>query len=214
MICPVCKEQELTQNRQVCRECQKNQRWEEIKFKEAIEIFSPRIVKELRNHWDDIKLQPNDCKVNQGLYLYGPRGCGKTLYSARLLMELKRLSFLSYHSPYIQGLFIHTLNLLEELKNSFGPNPEKTSQELIELYSEADVLILDDLGTQKTTDWAFQTLYLILNNRYENLKTTIITSNLSLDELWDNLLGDDRIPSRIQEMCRIKETVGEDYRGR
>src|SRR6056297_1773930 len=121
MICPVCKVQELTQNRQVCRECQKNQRWEEIKFKEAAEIFSPRITKELRTHWDSMKIDPNDCKVGRGLYLYGAVGCGKTLYAARLLMELKRLSFLSYHSPYIEGAFIATGNLLGKLRSCFDP---------------------------------------------------------------------------------------------
>ena len=213
MICPVCKEQELTRNRQVCWECQKNQMWDDRKFKDASALFSPRIAKELRTHWDSMKIDPNDCKVSQGLYLYGAVGCGKTLYAARLLMELKRLSFMSYHLPYIEGSFIAAGNLLEELRACFDPKAEYTSQELIAGYSQLDVLLLDDLGTQKTTEWAFQTLYLILNNRYENLKTTIITSNLSLEALADQL-GDDRIPSRIQEMCRIKEMVGSDYRGR
>ena len=64
--------------------------------------------------------------------------------------------------------------------------------EIINKYSLVDWLVLDDLGIEKTSDWSFQTLYLIINQRYEKLKPVIFTSNLSLEELAGQL-GDDRL---------------------
>ena len=52
------------------------------------------------------------------------------------------------------------------------------------------------------SDWAYQTLYSLINHRYDWLKTTIITSNYTLDELQDNW-QDDRITSRIKRMCEL-----------
>ena len=82
---------------------------------------------------------------------------------------------------------------------------------IIQRYSEADCLVLDDLGAEKTTDWSFSVLYLIIDNRYNNYKKTIITSNFALNQLAGKL-GDDRIPSRIRAMCSIVKMDGDDRR--
>jgi DNA replication protein DnaC len=67
-----------------------------------------------------------------------------------------------------------------------------------------DLLILDDLGVDKPSDWVLNVLYNIINYRYENLKKTIITSNFSLDEIAE-AFNDNRITRRIERMCIIEE---------
>lgn len=209
-ICPSCK-QEMSGNRELCRECLKQKQWDIIKWKEADNLFPPRIVKTLTTLESEIKVLEKDVKVGSGLYLYGRVGAGKTIYASAVLMELKRRSFLSCHSDYIQGGFISVAKLLEDIRACFSNQSEKQPQDIIDQYSNTDVLIMDDLGCQKVTDWVLNTLLLIINNRYENLKTTIFTSNGSLNELADQY-EDNRIPSRIEEMCQIKHFTNKDYR--
>lgn len=204
--CLICK-QPISNNRELCRECMKKKQWDLIKWEEAAQIFSPRIVKVLQ--FVRIKLEKSP--VQKGLYLYGPAGTGKTIYASAVLMELKRQSYLLDDIPYITGGFVNVLNLLEEIRASFDRNDSQTSQQIIEKYSQTDILILDDIGGQKVTDWVLNILLLIINNRYENLKLTIITSNSDLNGLAHQY-GDDRIPSRIVEMCQIKHFTNKDYR--
>jgi len=209
-ICPGC-DQQIPDNREYCRECLKEKQWNDIKWGEANLIFPPRIVKTLTILESEIKLDEKDVKVGSGLYLYGRVGAGKTIYAASVLMELKRISYLSENSKYIEGQFIKVTKLLEDLRASFNADNAGTSQTIIDQCIDTDVLILDDIGSQKVTDWVRNTLYLIIDSRYENLKPTIFTSNGSLNELADQY-EDNRIPSRISEMCRIKHFTNKDYR--
>ena len=73
-------------------------------------------------------------------------------------------------------------------------------------FSTLDILIIDDIGVEKVTDWAFQSVNGLVNNRYEYFRPTIITANLSLDEL-EKVYGS-RLASRICESCRIKHFTG------
>ena len=209
--CSICK-QEIPSNRELCRGCLKQKQWDDIKWGEADNLFPPRIVSVLRESELNISLDKKDITTKSGLYLYGSVGAGKTIYAASVLMELKRISYLSENSKYIEGQFIKVTKLLEDLRASFNTdNAGETSQTIIDQCINVDVLILDDIGSQKITDWVRNTLYLIIDSRYENLKTTIFTSNGSLNELADQY-EDNRIPSRIEEMCRIKHFTNKDYR--
>jgi len=71
-------------------------------------------------------------------------------------------------------------------------------------------LVLDDLGAEKATDWAKETIYSIINHRYEEMLPTIVTSNLSLGQLSSHL--GERIASRLAEMCEVVELSGKDRR--
>jgi len=206
--CELCKA-EIPINRTHCHKCLRKLRWPVERIQTEDRLFPPRIVQCLNTLGDKVNLRKLDL-VEQGLFLYGPAGTGKTIYAAAILMEMKRLSYLSGTSTYVQGAFVNTLNLLGEIKSTFSNNGQQ-AEVLIEKYSSVDVLILDDLGMQKSTEWVLETLMLIINNRYENLKSTIITSNLNLEELAAQL-GDDRIPSRIYEMCKLHEFRNDDWR--
>jgi DNA replication protein DnaC len=108
-------------------------------------------------------------------------------------------------------LFISVPELLLQLRGTFNKSDAETSeQELLEKYSNAKVLYLDDLGTEKPSDWAISTLFLLIDRRYSEMLRTVISSNLSLDQLADRL--DDRIASRIAGMCEVVRMEGKDRR--
>ena len=98
--------------------------------------------------------------------------------------------------------------MLSEIKFSFKEND---TEEVLNEYEQAHLLIIDDLGAENITDWSYEMLYQIINYRYSNLLPTIFISNLSDLELEKKL--DKRIVSRIYEMCKkgIRLT-GKDYR--
>lgn len=199
---------EIPAHRSSCVSCARKRRWAVMENNEMGLLFPPRIVKTLQQLKTRIKVNTTDLG---GLFLYGPAGTGKTIYAAACLMEMKRLSFYG-DGNFIHGGFVNVLNLLEELRASFNQQSNNNSaDEIITRYSQVDVLILDDISAQKTTDWVLNTLTLIINNRYESLLPTIITSNADLESLA-NQLGDDRIPSRICEMCKIKQFKNKDLR--
>lgn len=139
-----------------------------------------------------------------GIYLWGPVGVGKTHKAVQMMYSH------AITSPE-KMLFVSVPNLLSEIRNSFGKDyVGESSHELVKKYSNVHLLTLDDLGAEKTTDWVLQTLYTIINNRYNDVLPTIITSNYSLREL-SNKIGD-RITSRISEMCEVMKVNGRDRR--
>ena len=118
-------------------------------------------------------------------------------------------------NPYSYPLFITVPELLLMIRNTFNRKTQHgenipTESDIIERYSDIDILYLDDLGTEKPSDWAIQVLYLLIDRRYSEMKRTIISSNLSLNEISDRL--DDRISSRIAGMCEIIKMTGKDRR--
>jgi DNA replication protein DnaC len=164
-------------------------------------------------------------RTDSGLYLYGPRGTGKThLMAAKMKNEILNIEPIATHkhesdiiSHYSEPLnrcyplFISVPELLLKLRGTFNNSYSETSeQEILETYSSTNFLFLDDLGTEKASDWAVSTLYLLVERRYSQMLRTIISSNLSLDELADHL--DDRISSRIAGMCQVVHMKGKDRR--
>jgi DNA replication protein DnaC len=131
-------------------------------------------------------------------YIWGPAGTGKTVYAAWLMFEWMRLKYLDGR-PKKHLLFVPVPKLLEDLKQEFNKSGEEKEVILPELLF-ADLLVLDDIGAIRTTDWTYQTLYYIIDGRYKAMRPTIYTSNLSLQELAGSL-NDDRIPSRIEHEC-------------
>jgi len=153
--------------------------------------------------------------MNKGLYLTGDRGTGKTHFAVAIMR-----GSLEHVTPVDTGkgltirtqsvpAFVSVPEMLLEIRQSYSENKssEKTT---IDKYTERNLLIMDDLGVEKTTEWAMQILYIIIDRRYRDEKRTIITSNLSLDELSAKL--DDRVASRIAGMCMVLPMKGADRR--
>ena len=158
--------------------------------------------------------------AGRGLMFVGSAGLGKTHLAVGVLQRLVR-------ERGVKGLFCDYRELLKNIQNSYNPQVNTTELELLKPVFAAEVLVLDDLGAQKPSEWVWDTVALILNTRYNDRQTTIITTNYpDLPAGGGNLtdaqraareetLGDrigDRMRSRLAEMCIRVEMRGEDFR--
>lgn len=218
MNCPKCGSA-LLEKEASCGICRRNEDWESRNKRQFSQsLFSKRIQKNLQK----VGIVPREkdlmeIKEGGGLYLYGAAGSGKTLYASAIMLEVARWGFVYPDFPRIYMELISSINLLEKIRSSFNPSPnresdalEKTTKEILDHYGSVDLLVLDDLGSEKPTEWSLQIMQMIINDRYEGLLPTIITSNLGLKALSEQL--DDRIASRIYEMSNLVSFGNEDHR--
>jgi DNA replication protein DnaC len=166
-----------------------------------------------------VKGYPFDTNGN-GLLLTGSIGVGKTHLAVGILQALVA-------ERGAKGLFFDYRDLLKQVQNSYNRNVDVTELEILRPVFEAEVLVLDELGASKPTDWVWDTVAHILNTRYNDRRTTIITTNYAnfgpmgsgengpRAAVREETLGDrigERMRSRLQEMCVVVEMSGEDFR--
>ena len=119
----------------------------------------------------------------------------------------------TYPMPHYDNdfpVFISAPELLVSIKATFNQRDGLTEKDIIDKYSEAAVLFLDDLGAEYSTEWATGVMFLLIDRRYNAQLRTHITSNLSLEELAGRL--NDRVTSRIAGMCHVVKMSGRDRR--
>lgn len=133
----------------------------------------------------------------QSVILRGNTGCGKT-----------HLAVAMVRTDGYNARFITVPDLLLKIRSSFNGGQE-TEEEIINNYSEIETLVLDDLGAEKTSEFAITTLYIILDRRLRECRQTIITTNLSQKEIEETFGA--RIASRLAGMVNIKINMP-DYR--
>jgi DNA replication protein DnaC len=138
----------------------------------------------------------------KGLLLLGREGSGKTHIAIALLKEVIRKGY--------TGLYWNVPELFLELRRLMSGNSDVAEADLFDEARRVDLLVLDDLGAERSSEYVLDRLYVLINGRYQNDTSTIITSNCTLDELR-NQIGP-RIVSRICEMCVPVEFPKEDYR--
>jgi len=153
-----------------------------------------------------------------GLLFSGDNGVGKTHLAVAVLRELAE-------SKGVRGQFWDFHELIREIKSSYDPETKTTELQVLEPVVEMDVLLLDDLGAWKMTDWMNDTLFYILNSRYMAKRPTIITTNyqdvtreeaiaadsLRRREFLVERIGQ-RLRSRLMEMCLVVRMQGADHR--
>lgn len=137
-----------------------------------------------------------------GFYLWGGVGTGKTTFMTSVIRRLTTEKL----EPCV---FFSTPSLIMRLQDMYRKEKESPYELLQELSGKPN-LFLDDLGAEKLTDFAKQSIYFLLNEREQWGKRTFITSNYSLDDL--DKLFDARISSRIAGMCKVVELTGPDRR--
>jgi DNA replication protein DnaC len=150
----------------------------------------------------------------RGLLMVGPVGVGKTHLAVAILREL-------IDRYQVRGLFYQFGALLRRIQDSYNPVSQTSELKVLEPVFDADVLVLDELGASKPTDWVRDTMMQIINARYNDKRLTIFTTNYSdrrKNEKDPSELLEDRIGvalrSRLYEMCKTVELDGEDYRKR
>lgn len=130
--------------------------------------------------------------ATRGLLMIGPVGCGKTHLAIAVLQEVIGKGY--------TGLYYNSPNLLRDLRATMDKENFTTEDELLEEVTTTDLLVFDDVGAEKSSEYVLDRFYLIINERYEAGKPVIITTNLDHEGL-ENRLGE-RIVSRMLEMCQ------------
>lgn len=144
-----------------------------------------------------------------GLLYTGSVGVGKTHLAVSILKLLSERGFTC--------LFYEFGSLLKEIQDSYNPNTKASELTVLAPVLNAEILVLDELGASKPTDWVRDTMAHVINTRYNDKKATIFTSNYpdervnDRDEALEDRIGV-RLRSRIYEMCRTINMVGTDYR--
>jgi len=131
---------------------------------------------------------------NIGFILYGGVGIGKTYLVSCIANTLLE--------QYVPVIITSSIALLGRYKKAYQ---DKEAEVIITSnLQQADLLIIDDLGAENDTTWVKEKLYEIIDSRYRDSKPTIITTNLTLEQLREKLTGDDgvtRTYDRLLEMC-------------
>lgn len=131
-------------------------------------------------------------EMGKGLYLYShTKGAGKT----HLAISIANALIQKYR---VQPLYISSVNLLNEIKKTFQSDNNNTTYDLLQTFKEAEVLIIDDLGVEKATDWSEEIITQIFEERMNYKRITIITSNIAINQL-SKKYPTGRIESRIEK---------------
>lgn len=147
--------------------------------------------------------------VDRGILLMGSVGVGKTHLAVSILKSLTERGF--------NCLFYEFGSLLKEIQDSYNPTTKTSELGVLRPVLDAEILVLDELGAAKPTDWVRDTMAHIINSRYNDQKLTIFTTNYPDDrkndkeETLEDRIGV-RLRSRLFEMCKTVVMSGEDYR--
>lgn len=147
--------------------------------------------------------------VDRGLLLMGSVGVGKTHLAVSILKGLTERGF--------NCLFYEFGSLLKEIQDSYNPNTQASELGVLAPVLTAEILVLDELGASKPTDWVRDTMAHVINSRYNDKKLTIFTTNYLDDrrnereEVLEDRIGT-RLRSRLFEMCKTVMMDGRDFR--
>jgi DNA replication protein DnaC len=149
--------------------------------------------------------------IDRGLLFMGTCGVGKTHLATAILRGLI--------DKGASCLFYELGALLKEIRDSYNPVTQASELKVLAPVYEAEVLVLDELGASKTTDWVQDTTMQIIGKRYNDRKLTIFTTNYKdvrhtpAEETLEDRIGV-CLRSRLYEMCKTVIIEGEDFRRR
>jgi DNA replication protein DnaC len=186
---------------------------ESHKAQDRDQLFRARA---LCQRWVDDFLQVDGRFTERGLLLIGRPGVGKSHLAAGVLRAL-------VERYRIHGLFVDFTTLVHDIQATFDRSAEESKADVLDPVTEAEVLVLDELGAQKPSPWVNDILYLIMNGRYMRRLPTVFTTNFRLEvpeglaerrEAPEALAA--RIPaqlvSRLYQMTRPVLIEAEDFR--
>jgi DNA replication protein DnaC len=170
----------------------------------SLERANPHVVREVRQY---VRTVAEQLDAGRGLWFTGDVGTGKTTLAmlvSKAAMEAERTVAI-YSLPRLLGL----------LRDTYQDNAKYSLNDLIDRLSAVDLLHLDDVGAEQTSPWVLEQLYTIVNTRYEDGKSLLLTTNL-VTQAGDAALREqigDRTVSRLYEICgEPKPMFGDDQR--
>jgi DNA replication protein DnaC len=174
-------------------------RYRDVSFdRPPVSEIDPPIVAATRRYAATIEDQLG---AGRGLWFMGPPGTGKTT----LAMLVSQAALKAGRSVAIYSL-PRLLNEIRETQHS-----DRSYIDLLDRLTDVDLLHIDDLGAERTTEWVLEELYAIVNGRYEDQRSIVITSNITdPNELREQITA--RTVSRLIEMCDEIQVLGEDHR--
>ena len=150
------------------------------------------IVQNYCNHFSEMR------KQGCGLIFYGPVGTGKTFYAAAIANKVLDLGYSAYFTS------------LTRLENMIFSATDK--QGLIDNICSYDLLVIDELGAERRTEWSEEQVFNVIDTRYNAKLPLVLTTNLTLKELCNRNDTRARAYSRLLEMCFAYEVSGQDHR--
>jgi DNA replication protein DnaC len=174
---------------------------------ESVRAYNDPLRKAVASATQFVDMFPS---ADRGLLLLGLAGVGKTHIAVGVLRAVIRKAAAT-------GLFYHTPELLKTIRGSYDPTVRTSEVGVLKPVMEAELLVLDDLGAERPTDWVEEMMNLIVNTRYNERRLTIFTSNFpDTPDITEpnSLLGriGFRMRSRLHEMCTIIEIDAHDFR--
>jgi DNA replication protein DnaC len=156
-----------------------------------------RVVAATRRFADSIDAQLD---AGRGLWFMGPLGTGKTT----LAMLVSKAALKTGRSVAIYSL----PRLLNQIRDMY--RTDRSHVDLLDRLTSVDLLHIDDIGAERTNDWVLEELYSIVNARYEDERSIVITTNIEADKLGEQITQ--RTVSRLNEMCEGLWLEGHDRR--
>ena len=158
---------------------------------------APRVVRDFARRIDE------HLDSGRGLWIFGGVGTGKTT----LAMIVSRQALEAGRSVAIYSL----PRLLAELRRTFDDDAQHSYTELLDRLAGVDLLHIDDVGAEQSSPWVLEQLYALINARYEEERSVILTTNIEQREDLVDQIGE-RTVSRLQEMCELIPLFGDDAR--
>ena len=221
--CDECRERDSAaaeaKRQEAHRQAQVQQRQQLIRSLFEQSNMSPRYMAATFDSWDNAKNPQNrpayesvreyaaawPQNKGQGLIITGPTGTGKTHLAASLATYL-----MAEKSSVV--IFQAVTDLFMALRATYRKDREDGPDEsqIFRTIQDADLLILDDLGAEKWSQWAEERLYMAIDYRYRHIKPTVITTNLTMKEL-EEAIGT-RAMDRLAESCKVVRLTGTSVR--
>lgn len=174
-------------------------RYRDVAFdRPPVTEIEPHVVAATRRFAEDIGARLD---AGRGLWFMGPVGTGKTTLAmlvAKAAQSAGR-SVARYSLP----------QLLNEIRDTF--RAERSHIELLERLTAVELLVIDDVGAERSNDWVLEELYSIVNSRYEDERSIVLTTNHLDREALCEQIGE-RTVSRLTEMCDELPVLGHDRR--